>query len=151
MIRFVLVALSLALPINHFSSGQKQNAFRPYGYYFIQGKAPKGFQDVDTIQYWTSAQESSGPDVSERLAGVNVMGGTRYRFATIWVNRKNFSFITKKVHGVHYTFSGRFLRTNFLNEQLNEEKAVVRVTLVRYKNDIKVAQANITLSYFSGT
>ena len=151
MIKFALVVLSLTLPITHFNSSAQQRAFRPYGYYFIQGKAPKGFQNVDTIQYWLPSMESSGPDVSERLAGVNVVGGTRYRFATISVNRRNFSFTTKKVKGVHYTFSGRFLRTDFVNDELNEERAVARGTLVKYKDDVKIAEASVTLSYFSGT
>ena len=112
---------------------------------------PKDFQNVDTIQYWLPESETSDPDATPRLAGVNLVGGTRYHFATITVNRKNFSFVTKKVRGVHYSFSGRFLRTNFLNDELNEETAVARGTIVKYKNDIKMAQANITLSYWSGT
>lgn len=148
MINLVSIALLLTLPI---SSGQKRETFRPYGYYFIQGKAPKGFQNVDTIQYWLRSQESSGPDVSERLAGVNLAGGIRYRFDTITVNRNNFSFVTRKVKGVHYSFAGRFLRTDFLNDELEEERAVARGTLIKYKNDVVAAQANVTLSYFSGT
>lgn len=149
MIRLALIALSLIFPVSHFSLGQTQRAFLPYGYYSIQGEAPKGFQNIDSIQYWR--QDSSGPDVSERLSGVNLVGGTRYRFAAITVNRKNFSFTTRKVNGVHYSFSGRFLRTDFLDDELTEEKAVARGTLVKYKNGIRVARANITLSYFAGT
>lgn len=151
MIHFAVVTLLLTLPITHSNSTEQQRAFRPYGYYFIQSKGPKGFRNIDSIQYWLPSMESSGPDVSERLAGVNLVGGTRYRFATISVNRKNFSFVTKKVNGVHYSFSGRFLRTDFLNDELSEEKAVVRGTLVKYKNDLRITQANVTLSYFSGT
>ena len=148
MIALALLTLLLPFPID---SSEQQRAFRPYGYYFIQGRVPKGFQNVDTIQYWLPEVETNDPDASPRLAGVNLVGGTRHRFATISVNRKNFSFVTKKVRGLHYSFSGRFLRTDFLNDELNEEKAVARGTLVKYKNDIRVAQASVTLSYFSGT
>ena len=151
MSALALVTLFLTLPITHFNSSEQQRAFRPYGFYFIQDQVPKGFQNVDTIQYWLPQRETSGPDDTPRLAGVNLVGGIRYRFSTITVNRKNFSFVTKKVRGVHYSFTGRFLRTNFLNDELNEERAVARGTIVRYKNDIKVAQATITLSYWSGT
>ena len=151
MIAFALITLLLPLSVTHSDSSQQQRAFRPYGYYFIQGRVPKGFQNIDTIQYWLPRIETSGLDDSLRLAGVNLVGNTRYRFATITVNRKNFSFVTKKIKGVHYSFSGRFLRTDFLNDELKEERAVVRGTLVKYKNDTRVAQANITLSYFSGT
>ena len=151
MIALALVTLLLPLPTTHFNSSEQQRAFRPYGYYFIQGRVPKGFQNVDTIQYWLPEVESNDPDASPRLAGVNLVGGTRYRFATISVNRKNFSFVTKQLRGVHYSFSGRFLRTDFLNDELNEETKVARGTLVKYQNDIKVAQASVTLSYFSGT
>ena len=151
MIAFALIAVLLTPPLTHLNPNEQQKAFRPYGYYFIQGKKPKGFQNIDDIQYWLRSHESSGPDVSERLAGVNLVGGPRYRFATITVNRKSFLFVTRKVKGVHYSFSGRFLRTDFLNDELNEEKAVVRGTLVKYKNGVIVAQATVTLSYFSGT
>lgn len=150
MIALALIILLIPLPFTD-NSSQQRKSFRPYGYYFIQGRAPKGFQNIDTIQYWLPQMETSGLDESRRLAGVNLVGNTRYRFATITVNRKNFSFLTKKVGGVHYSFSGRFLRTNFLNDELNEEIAVARGTIVKYKHDIKVAQANITLSYWSGT
>ena len=151
MTRIALIALLVTLPISHYSVGQTQKAFRPYGYYFIQGEAPKGFENIDTIQYWLPSQESSDPDASQRLAGVNLIGGTRYRFSKIAVNRKTFAFITKKVNGVHYSFSGRFLRTDFINDRLDDEKSVIRGTLIKHKNDITVAHANITLSYFSGT
>ena len=151
MIALALIALLLPLPITDFNSSQQKKAFRPYGYYFIQDRVPKGFQNIDTIQYWLPPMETSGLDESTRLAGVNLVGNTRHRFATITVNWKNFSFVTKKVRGVHYSFSGRFLRSNFLNDELNEERAVARGTIVKYKNDVMIARANITLSYFSGT
>ena len=151
MIAFALITLLLPLPITHFNSSEQRRAFRPYGYYFFDGRVPKDLQNVDSIQYWLPRMESSGVDDSPRLTGVNLVGGARYRFATITVNRKNFSFVTKKVRGVHYSFSGRFLRTDFLNDELNEERAVARGTFVKYKNDVKIAQANVTLSYFSGT
>lgn len=152
MLALALITLLLPLPITHFNSTEQQRSFRPYGYYFIQGRVPKGFQNVDTIEYWLPQMETSGlNDDSRRLAGVNLVGGRRHKFATITVNRRSFSFVTKKIGGVHYSFSGRFLRTDFYNDELEEERAVARGTFVKYKNDVKVAEATVTLSYFSGT
>lgn len=151
MIKVAALTFALALSINHHCFTQEQERFLPYGYYSIEGEVPAAFKEIDTIQHWLPRQESSGPDVSERLAGVHVLGGVRYRFTMIKANRKGFSFTTRKVKGVHYSFSGRFLRTDFVNDELTEERAVAKGTLVKFKNGVRVARATILLSFFSGT
>jgi hypothetical protein len=128
-----------------------QKAFRPYGYYSLVGKAPKGFENFDTIQYWRRDQEQRGPDISERTAGVNVSGGVVYRYATISVTRQRFVFTTGKVRGVSYSFNGRFIRTDFVNQELDFNKPVLTGILVKYRNGRRVATANVTLNYFAGT
>ncbi len=128
-----------------------QKAFRPYGYYSLVGKAPKGFEKFDTIQYWRKDQEQSGPEISERLSGVNETGGVVYKYASISITRRKFVFTTAKVKGVSYRFSGRFLRTDFVNAEMDLKKPVLTGTLSRYENGKKVATANVQLSYFAGT
>lgn len=128
-----------------------QKAFRPYGYYSLVGTHPKGFEKFDTIQYWRKDQEQSGPDISERLAGVTADEGVLYRYATISVNRRKFVFTTVKVKGVSYSFAGRFLRTDFVNADMDFDKPVLVGTLNKYRNGRKVAGASVKLSYFAGT
>lgn len=128
-----------------------QKAFRPYGYFSLVGKHPKGLENFDTIQYWSKALEQSGPDISERLSGVTADEGVRYRYSSINITRRKFIFTTVKVKGISYSFSGRFLRTDFVNSELDFDKPVVAGTLSKYRNGRKVAGANVKLSYFAGT
>lgn len=128
-----------------------QRAFRPYGYYSLVGPHPKGFENFDTIQYWRREDEQTGPDISERLSGVNERGGVRYRYSTISINRQRFVFTTVKVRGTSYSFAGRFLRTDFVNSDLDFDKPVLEGRLIKYRNGKRVAGANVRFSYFAGT
>ena len=128
-----------------------QRAFRPYGYYSLVGNHPAGFEKFDTIQYWRKGDEQSGPDISERLSGVTADDGVRYRYATISITRRRFVFKTVRVRGTSYSFSGRFLRTDFVNAELDFDKPVLVGKLTKYSNGKKAAEANVTLSYFAGT
>lgn len=128
-----------------------RQAFRPYGYFSLVGKPPKGFENFDTIQYWRKEDEQTGEDVSQRTAGVNETGGVVYRYATISVTRQRFVFTTKSVRGVSYKFSGRFLRSDFVGSDMNFERPVLVGTLGKYRNGKRVAEANVRLGYFAGT
>ncbi|HVG31532.1 MAG TPA: hypothetical protein VM911_00570 [Pyrinomonadaceae bacterium] len=128
-----------------------QKPFRPYGYYSLVGAHPKGFENFDTIQYWRKEDEQSGPDISERLSGVTADEGVLYRYRTITINRRTFVFTTRVVKSTSYSFTGRFLRTDFLNSELNFDKPVLTGTLTKYRRGKKVAEAQVKLSYFAGT
>lgn len=130
---------------------RQQRAFRPYGYFSLVGRAPAGFENFDTIQYWRREDEQTGPDISDRTSGVNESGGVVYGYQTISLTRQRFVFTTKKVRGVSYKFNGRFLSTNFVDAELNLEKPVLVGTLSKYKHGRRVAEANVKLTYFAGT
>jgi hypothetical protein len=126
-------------------------SFRPYGYFSLVGKPPQGFENFDTIQYWRRQDEQTGADVSSRTAGVNETGGVVYRYATVSVTRQTFIFTTQTVRGVSYKFSGRFLRSDFVESDMSFEKPVLVGTLGKYRKGKRVASANVKLSYFAGT
>lgn len=128
-----------------------QKEFRPYGYFSMIGNPPRGFGNFDSIQYWMKSVEQSGPDISERLSGVNVRRGIVYRYSTISVNRKIFSFTTKQIKGISYSFIGRFLRTDFVESEYEPNRPVLKGTLKKYKNGKKIAEAKTKFSYFAGT
>lgn len=128
-----------------------QQAFRPYGYFSLVGRPPKGFENFDTIQYWRRADEQSGPDISDRTSGLNVTGGVVYRYATISITRQKFVFTTKRVRGISYAFSGRFLTTDFVDAEMNLEKPVLTGTLTKYRDGKRTAEASVRLTYFAGT
>jgi hypothetical protein len=128
-----------------------QKAFRPYGYFSLVGKPPKGFENFDTIQYWRKEDEQTGPDISERMSGVNETGGVVYAYATISITRRAFVFTTRAVGGLSYKFSGRFLRSDFVGAEMNFERPVLMGVLDKYRNGKRVARATVRLSYFAGT
>lgn len=128
-----------------------QKPFRPYGYYSLVGAHPRGFENFDTIQYWRKEDEQSGPDISDRLSGVTADEGVLYRYRTININRRSFVFQTRAVKGTSYGFTGRFLRTDFVNTELDFDKPVLAGTLTKYRRGRKVAEAQVRLSYFAGT
>ncbi|HEV2915696.1 MAG TPA: hypothetical protein VGX92_20615 [Pyrinomonadaceae bacterium] len=128
-----------------------QGAFCPYGYFSLVGKHPAGFEKFDTIQYWRKDQEQSGPDISERRSGVTADDGALYRYITVSVSRRKFAFSTARVKGISYGFTGRFLRTDFVNADMDFDKPVLVGKLVKYRNGRKAAEANVKLSYFAGT
>ncbi len=128
-----------------------QTAFRPYGYFSLVGKLPRGFENFDTIQYWRKEDEQAGPDISERTSGVNETGGVVYKYATISITRRKFVFTTTKVKGISYNFSGRFLRSDFVDGEMDLDKPVLVGTLGKYKNGKRVAEAVVKFSYFAGT
>lgn len=126
----------------------QSSEFRPHGYYFLE-HPPSAFTDIDSIQHWSS--DETGPDSSTRLRGVNLVDGKRYRFRVVQVDRTRFVFATERVGGVHYRFTGRYLRTDFRNDRLDEEKAVVAGVITKYRKGVRVASARVRLSYFAGT
>ena len=140
-----------AATVSNFEPPVFQKAFRPYGYYSLVGTHPRGFENFDTIQYWRKDQEQSGPDISERLSGVTADEGVLYRYANLSLNRRRFAFNTVRVKGISYSFSGRFLRTDFVNADLDFDKPVLSGTLRKYRNGKKVAESRVRLSYFAGT
>jgi hypothetical protein len=85
------------------------------------------------------------------MSGVNETGGVVYRYATISLTRQKFVFTTAKVKGVSYRFAGRFLRTDFVNADLDLNKPVLEGILGKYKRGKKVAEAHVKLGYFAGT
>jgi hypothetical protein len=128
-----------------------QKTFRPYGYFSLVGKPPRGFENFDTIQYWLKQDEQTGADISTRTAGVNETGGVVYPYATVSVTRQAFIFTTKTVRGVSYKFSGRFLRSDFVGSDMSFDKPVLVGSLNKYRNGKRVAAATVKLSYFAGT
>ena len=164
MVHTVLFLGCLAVALSAISDGARagaaggglprvpvQKAFRPYGYFSLVGKAPRGFENFDTIQYWRRDQEQTGEDISERTAGVNETGGVVYPYAEVSVTRRTFVFTTKTVRGVSYKFSGRFLRSDFVGADMDLQKPVLAGTLGKYRNGRRVAGATVRLSYFAGT
>ena len=98
-----LASLLLAVSTPALSQGKRQT-FNPDGSFWIIGEAPKGFSDFGGINL-NGRQLRRIP-----TQGLQLMNGKTFHFKTLTVKRDNFSFTTRTLGGVHYTFVGKFLR-----------------------------------------
>ena len=140
-----LASLLLAVSTPAFSQGKRQT-FNPDGSFWIIGEAPKGFSDFGGINL-NGRQLRRIP-----TQGLQLMNGKTFHFKTLTVKRDNFSFTTRTLGGVYYTFVGKFLRGGVFAEQdLFDLQPVLEGTLAKFQGGKKVAEAKLKFSYFGGT
>jgi hypothetical protein len=77
--------------------------------------------------------------------------GKRLAFKTLTVKRDNFTFTTITSGGVSYAFSGKFLKGGVFYSYLDDTIPALKGTLTKFRNGQKVAEAQLTFSYFGGT
>jgi len=124
----------------------KSTRFDPDGSFWILGQVPTEFSDFGEINL--NAKRSRQLPVQ----GFYLNNGKRLRFQTLTVKRDNFTFTTVTLGGVSYTFSGKFLKGGvYYSSDLDDTIPVLKGTLTKFRNAQKVAEAQLTFSYFGGT
>jgi len=127
-------------------SQNKSARFDPDGTFWILGDTPNDFSEFGAINL--NAKRSRQLPVQ----GFELNNGKRLRFKTLTVKRDNFSFSTVELGGVSYAFSGKFLKGGVYSAgDLDDTIPVLKGTLTKFRNGQKVAEANLTFSYFGGT
>ena len=141
----VLASLFLALVIPALAQTRRQQ-FNPDGAFWIVGPPPDGFSDFGGINL-------NGRRLRHiPTQGLQLMNGKTFHFKSLVVKRNDFRFTTVAIRGVHYTFSGRFLRGGVYAELgLDDEKPVLEGVLTKYVRGKKAAEAKLQFSYFGGT
>src|SRR5215470_3629479 len=136
----ILLAWTAALAQN------KSARFDPDGSFWILGKVPTEFSDFGEINL--NAKRSRQLPVQ----GFYLNNGKRLRFMTLTVKRDNFTFTTITLGGVSYAFSGKFLKGGvYYASDLDDTIPVLKGNLTKFRNGQKVAEAQLTFSYFGGT
>lgn len=124
----------------------KSARFDPDGTFWILGDTPNEFSDFGAINL--NAKRSRQLPAQ----GFELNNGKRIRFKTLTVKRDNFTFTTFELGGVSYAFSGKFLKGGVYSAgDLDDTIPVLKGTLTKFRNGQKVAEANLTFSYFGGT
>ena len=126
--------------------------FDPEGQFNPIGKAPKGLEEVASIDLFRSGPNR--PFTSHTHSGVVTTRGVVYRFKTISAaSQNNLTFTTATRQGTYYSFSGRFLKGGVFAELDSTiwDQPILEGTLTKYKNGKKVADSRMTFSYFGGT
>lgn len=136
----VLLALGISAP------AQRRQQFNPDGSFWIVGQPPDGFSDFGAINL-------NGRRLRHIPSqGLQLMNGRTFHFKSLVVKRADFRFTTIALRGVHYTFSGQFLRGGVYAELgLDDEKPVLEGVLTKYVRGKKAAEAKLKFSYFGGT
>lgn len=135
--------LAFSLPV---LSQSKRTQFNPDGSFWLIGEPPTGFKDFGGINL-NGRQLRRIPS-----QGLQLNNGKTFHFTKLTVRRDNFSFTTRTLGGVYYTFAGKFLRGGVFAEQdLFDEQPVLEGTLVKFQGGQKVAEAKLKFSYFGGT
>ena len=137
----ILLALGISVPAQ-----TRQQQFNPDGAFWIVGQAPNGFSDFGGINL-------NGRRLRHIPSqGLQLMNGKTFHFKSLVVKRNDFRFTTVALRGVHYTFSGRFLRGGVYAELgLDDEQPVLEGVLTKYVRGKKAAEAKLKFSYFGGT
>lgn len=137
------------LSLDAFSAAQKK--FDPEGQFNPLGNAPKGLEEVASIDLFRSGR--GRPFTSHTHSGVVSTRGVVYRFKTISVSQNKFTFTTRVRQGTSYSFAGRFLKGGVYAEMDSEawNQPLLEGTLSKFKNGKKVAEARMRFSYFGGT
>jgi hypothetical protein len=151
---FALLLLGVAATaplstLKAFSSPQKR--FDPEGQFNPIGNAPRGLEEVASIDLFRSGRNR--PFTSHAHSGVATTTGTVYRFSAISASRNNLTFTTRARRGTSYSFKGRFLKDGVYAEMDSSlwNQSMLEGTLTKFKNGKKVAESRMRFSYFGGT
>jgi hypothetical protein len=144
-----MVAASPLTALKAFSSPQKR--FDPEGQFNPMGSAPKGLEEVASIDLFRTGR--SRPFTSHTHSGVVTTNGVVYRFSTISASQNNFTFRTRTRQGTSYRFAGRFMKGGVYAEMDSSlwDQVLLQGTLTKFKNGKKIAESRMRFSYFGGT
>jgi hypothetical protein len=136
-----MLALGISAPAQ-----TRRQQFNPDGAFWLIGQAPAEFSDFGGINL-------NGRRLRHIPSqGLQLMNGKTFHFKTLVVKRNDFRFTTVTLRGVHYTFSGQFLRGGVYAELgLDDEQPVLEGVLTKYVRGKKAAEAKLKFSYFGGT
>ena len=136
-------------PLNTLSATGKK--FDPEGQFNPLGNAPKGLEEVASIDLFRSGPNR--PFTSHAHSGVVTTRGVVYRFRTISASQNNLTFRTAARQGTSYGFAGRFLKGGVFAELDSSvwNQPMLEGTLTKFKNGKKVTESRMKFSYFGGT
>ena len=127
-----------------------------HGYFFIKGKAPQGFADIDNLVLGGDGEYGAraNPPFYGQIRLKN-KAGTDYKLRKPIMSGKNFSFKTESVRGVSYEFEGAFSRLDFtepekqpVGDKWNE--TVLSGTLKKMKAGKMIAQSKVSFRWELG-
>jgi hypothetical protein len=126
-----------------------QQRFDPDGFFYILGEPPSKFRYIGHIALYRGSRNLN-PFPSGVLSS---KGNILYKFKTLTVTNKKLIFTTLAVKGISYSFAGRFLRGGVFAAEGDTPTDIpyLKGRLRKYRGRKKVAEAELTFTYFTGT
>ena len=160
MIRFpALAVLVLAVGTVVFAAGSPPAKVDVFGYYYLlEGKAPKGFQDVSEL-HLSTFDYKDGKELTVPLYGwirlkPKVVKGKEVAvdFPLVAPTRKerSLTFTTKEVGGVSYRFAGSFTKLGNFPEERPEGEVILKGHLAKLQGGKVVAEGDVGFHYTGG-
>jgi hypothetical protein len=118
------------------------------GFYFIAGKAPKGFENISEL----ALDDQRGSKTNGTLNGfIHAKQKVFYKLMRPAQNGDTLSFTTISVRGISNQFTGRFLKPgNFSQTQPAMDEVVLKGHLIKMQGRRKVAESNVSFTYSVG-
>lgn len=119
-----------------------------FGYYTIE-KATKAFSDISEIHLAGEYGETQNPPDYGRIRML-ARKAKDYVLNKPNLDGKNFTFTTKAVNGISYSFTGTFVQLGNFPEERPEGKVLLKGTLTKMKGKTKLASGKFSFSYSGG-
>ncbi len=132
---------------------ESEARFDAFGYYYIAGEPPEGFEDIDHISIFTADYEVSQNPYPVREIPIPPEGfvwtSQRYRMTRLNIGNGQISFATETVRGLSYQFNGRFLvHSSFYG--LPQETIVLEGHLTKFRRGRRIAESDVRFTWYEG-
>lgn len=123
-----------------------------FGYFFISGKVPKAFADIDHINLGGSGEygAQANPPFYGQIR-LKDRKRTDFKLLKPVLEGRNLSFKTETVRGVSYSFSGVLTTTDFgSDQQPAADEKVLSGTLKKMKAGKVIAESKLEFTWLLG-
>jgi hypothetical protein len=124
-------------------------------YYFHEGEAPKGFQDVDHLNL--STFDMKGDEMVDvplhgaiRLKAKGKAPAVDFQLIAPALKGKALSFTTQEVGGIAYRFAGNFVKLGNFPEERPEDEVILKGHLTKLQGGKTVAESDVGFRYTGG-
>lgn len=117
----------------------------PDGYLFIDGTPPKAFANIDHIAIFRD------PPGTPRKGWIQLKDkrSTRFAFRDLSISGAKFSFTTRAVGGINYSFMGQF-RVAGVFAETQPSGAVLTGRLTKWRGRRQMGESEVSLIYSVG-
>ncbi|HVE57728.1 MAG TPA: hypothetical protein VNB22_12920 [Pyrinomonadaceae bacterium] len=126
------------------------------GYYYTIDDRTKGFADFEWLQLDTSKYDQKlGKVVKAKPKGWIDAANRYFQLSSINITGSRISLVSEKQKGISYRFDGKFIEeeeVKYKDEDGEEitDKAVLKGRLTKWRNGVKIAEANVKFGFTVG-